>query len=161
MKTVFIFKKLPSYFLYSTAQYEEDYLERFGCGSNGRFIKGGEEGEVEVDCTPAPDCHLFETKCCETSTGPPIVSPCVDSPDCELFGQNCCEPNSGFVMEEGKEEPNGGFVMEDVEKKDCTPPPCHPLSFFGSCYITWKKDASKYVNFGTSENKLGQVSESG
>ena len=71
-------------FFSSTAQYKEEYLDRFGCEPNGGFIKGG---EVEVDCTPPPDCNLFDTKCCEEEP------PCVDEPDCELFGEGCCEEN--------------------------------------------------------------------
>jgi len=79
----------------STAQYKEEYLDRFGCEPNGGFIKGG---EVEVDCTPPPDCNLFDTKCCEEGeqTGGPLLvtePPCVDEPDCELFGEGCCEEN--------------------------------------------------------------------
>ena len=81
-------------FCSSTAQYKEEYLDRFGCEPNGGFIKGG---EVEVDCTPPPDCNLFDTKCCEegqTHGGPLLVTepPCVDEPDCELFGEGCCKP---------------------------------------------------------------------
>ena len=82
-------------FCSSTAQYKEEYLDRFGCEPNGGFIKGG---EVEVDCTPEPDCNLFDTKCCEEGqqTGGPLLvtePPCVDEPDCELFGEGCCEEN--------------------------------------------------------------------
>ena len=50
-----------------------------------------------MDCTPPPDCNLFETKCCEEGeqTGGPLLvtePPCVDEPDCELFGEGCCKP---------------------------------------------------------------------
>ena len=92
-------------------QYTEDYLKRFGCGPDSGFIKGGEEDEVE-DCTPAPDCHVLENKCCKESTGPPLVSTCVDGPDCELFGDGCCEDRP-------------------VGEEDCTPAPeCHLFDIY-------------------------------
>ena len=69
----------------STAQYEEDYLDKFGCLPNGGSPPKQPDGNNEDDCTSQPDCELFGTKCCETA------APCVDDPDCLLFGTGCCE----------------------------------------------------------------------
>jgi len=68
----------------STAQYEEEYLDKFGClpngGSGPKIVD-----DSALSCTSQPDCELFGTKCCETA------APCVDDPDCLLFGTGCCE----------------------------------------------------------------------
>ena len=69
----------------STAQYEEEYLDKFGCLPNGGSPPRQPDGNNEDDCTSQPDCELFGTKCCETA------APCVDDPDCLLFGTGCCE----------------------------------------------------------------------
>ena len=44
---------------FSTAQYKEDYLEKYGCAPNGDFVKAAEE-----DCAPGPDCDILGEGCC-------------------------------------------------------------------------------------------------
>ena len=61
----------------STAQYEEDYLDKFGCLPNGGSPPKQPDGNNEDDCTSQPDCET--------------AAPCVDDPDCLLFGTGCCE----------------------------------------------------------------------
>ena len=78
----------------STAQYKEDYLEKYGCEPNGDFIKDNDIKDIaaEEDCPPAPDCELSGSKCCEENK-PPVLS-CVDGRDCVLPGEDCCEDSS-------------------------------------------------------------------
>ena len=64
----------------STAQYKEDYLEKFGCAPNGGFIK--DKGAAEEDCAQVLDCELFESKCCEKNSGLLMAMAfCVESPN--------------------------------------------------------------------------------
>ena len=85
----------------STAQYEEEYLDKFGCEPNGGFIKGGEDEE----CSQRPDCELFGNKCCEDIPAPVTTAPpCVEDSDCAIFGTGCCETN--FLPTEPSCEPN-------------------------------------------------------
>ena len=78
----------------STAQYKEDYLEKYDCAPNGEFIKDYDVKVrvAEEDCAPAPDCELSGFKCCEENK-PPVLS-CVGGRDCVLPGEDCCEDSS-------------------------------------------------------------------
>ena len=44
----------------STAQYKEDYLEKYGCAPNGGFIKDNDVKVIAAkeDCASATDCEL-------------------------------------------------------------------------------------------------------
>ena len=80
----------------STAQYKEDYLEKYGCAPNGDFVEDNDvKAAAEEDCAPEADCEISGSKCCEEI--PPPVSSCDDkSPDCVLLGEGCCEGEKVF-----------------------------------------------------------------
>ena len=115
------------YSISSTAQYEEEYLDKFGClpngGSGPKIVD-----DSALSCTSQPDCELFGTKCCETA------APCVDDPDCLLFGTGCCEvPQPKDVCVPNEE--NCEIFGEDCcvgEPVDCT----EDDLLFGDCGTT-------------------------
>ena len=117
------FKACQVFVCSSTAQYEKEHLDKFGCEPNGGFIKGGDDDD-DKDCIPPPECNLFETKCCEDDEpkhgGPLLVTeppPCEDGPDCLLFGDGCCKDN--LVEPEPPCVPN--FENCEIFGEDCCP----------------------------------------
>jgi len=89
----------------STAQYEKEHLDKFGCEPNGGFIKGGDDDDDDDE--PKHGGPLLVTE-------PP---PCEDGPDCLLFGDGCCKDN--LVEPEPPCEPN--FENCEIFGEDCCP----------------------------------------